>query len=483
MVSPRLLGCAIRSALLLCTALFWLAAEHVGDGSALVLALLVSLIVMTIAATAMAALRSLSGWRWLLASPLAVAAATWLPLFALRPVELYFYPGEAITPMIQLGYDVGDLSRTVAIAGVGCATWSLGFLLGLAALRRADLLNASPLDRLTLRRRAPWIVIALGAMLAGALFIRQGGPAALIHSAGSLHVNQGSGFYGQLGIWMLEGTALYALAVILQGGAAAREARRVLLASAPLAVLSTLALGSRGFIAFGLLAAAVVYLRLRAPRARTVAITVAVALLVAGALEFAAIVRTNAASTDLSTAVGRTFQTPVPAFQTADLSVFDDFVAMQGVVPSSISRLDGSSLLQIPAALAPRALWPGKPQPIDNLVSEYLYPGATAGTPITMQGELYWNFGLPGVALGSLAIGLLMGWSTVLFFRRSALSLVLYAVLYASVFALLTRALGTMTANTAIALVGAGIAVLGASGSSALPFILEPLRRFRSRIA
>jgi hypothetical protein len=447
--------------------LFWLVASRVVAGNqAIALVAMACLIVVTVAVTALAAGRLLPGWRWVVASPLAIAAATWLPLFALRPIELYFYPGEAITPMIQLGYDLGDLSRTVAIAGVGCATWSLGVLFALSALRR----------------RAPWIVIALGTALAGALFMRQGGPAALIHSAGSLHVNQGSGFYGQLGIWMLEGTALYALAVILQGGDQAREARRVLLASAPLAVLSTLALGSRGFIAFGLLAAAVVYLRLRAPRARTVAITVSVALLVAGALEFAAIVRTNAASTDLPTAVGRTFETPVPAFQTADLSVFDDFVAMQGVVPSSISRLDGSSLLQIPAALAPRAVWPGKPQPIDNLVSEYLYPGATAGTPITMQGELYWNFGLPGVALGSLAIGFLMGWSTALFFRRSALSLILYAVLYASVFALLTRALGTMTANTAIALVGAGIAV-AASGPLSLPFVLEPVRRLRSRIA
>jgi oligosaccharide repeat unit polymerase len=312
--------------------------------------------------------------------------------------------------------------------------------------------------------------------------MRQGGPAALIHSAGSLHTNQGSGFYGQLGIWMLIGTALYALATILRGEGPNREARRVLFVSAPLAAACTLALGSRGFIAFGLLAAAVIYLRLRAPQARSVAITIAVALVLAAGLEFTAIVRTNAASTDLGTAVERTVETPVPAFQTADLSVFDDFVAMQGVVPSSISRLDGNSLLQIPAALAPRALWPGKPQPLDNLVTEYLYPGATAGTPITMQGETYWNFGLPGVAIGSLLVGLLMGWSMALLFRREPLSLILYAVLYASVFALLTRALGTMTANTFIALVGAGIAVL-AIGTTGLPALREPLRRLRSRIA
>lgn len=472
---------APQLALVLCAVAFWLVAEGTISGNGLgALVAMVGLVAIAVAIAALATGRRLAGWRWVLASPLAIAAATWLPLFVLRPIELYFYPGEAITPMIQLGYDVGDLSRTVAIAGVGCATWSIGFLFGLRRLRAA---SESPprLDPLPLRQWAPWVVVGFGALLAGALFMRQGGPAALVHSAGSLHTNQGSGFYGQLGIWMLIGTALYALAAILRGEGPNREARRLLFVSAPLAAICTLALGSRGFIAFGLLAAAVVYLRLRAPRARSVAITIAVALVLAAGLEFTAIVRTNAASTDLGTAVERTVETPVPAFQTADLSVFDDFVAMQGIVPSSVARLDGSSLLQIPAALAPRALWPGKPQPLDNLVTEYLYPGAVAGTPITMQGELYWNFGMPGVALGSLLIGVLMGWSMALLFRREPLSLILYAILYASVFALLTRALGTMTANTFIALVGAGVAVVAIG--SARPLLREPVRRLRSRIA
>jgi oligosaccharide repeat unit polymerase len=441
------------------------------------LAAMISLLVLTVAIVAAAAGRLLSGWRWLLASPVAVAAATWLPLFALRPIELYFYPGEAITPMIQLGYDTGDLSRTVAIAGVGCATWSIGFLAVLASLRSSGTKIPS-IEPLHLKRRAPWVVIGLGAMLAGALFMRQGGPSALIHSAGTLHTNQGSGFYGQLGIWMLVGTALYAFAAVLQGQNSGR-AKRVLLVSAPLAVALTLALGSRGFIAFGLLAAAVIYLRMRAPSARAVAATIAVAILLAGALEFAAIVRTNAAATDLKTAVTRTFQTPVPAFQTADLSVFDDFVAMQAVVPSSISRLDGSSLLQIPAALAPRALWPGKPEPLDNMVTEYLYPGQVAGSPITMQGELFWNFGLAGVAIGSLLIGAAMAWSMALLFRRDVLSLMVYAVLYVSVFALLTRALGTMTANTFIALVGVGIATVSIGVA---PPLRGTVKHLRSRI-
>ena len=300
--------------LALCAIVFWLRAGGTISGTGVVtLVAMTCLLVFTVAIVAMAAGRLLSGWRWLLASPVAIAAAAWLPLFALRPIELYFYPGEAITPMIQLGYDTGDLSRTVAIAGLGCATWSIGFLAILASVRSKDV-KMPTLEPLQLRRRAPWVVIGLGAMLAGALFMRQGGPPALIHSAGTLHTNQGSGFYGQLGIWMLVGTALYAFAAVLQEQNNAR-AKRVLLVSAPLAVALTLALGSRGFIAFGLLAAAVIYLRMRTPSARAVAATIAVAVLLAGALEFVAIVRTNAAATDLKTAVTRTFQTPVPAFR------------------------------------------------------------------------------------------------------------------------------------------------------------------------
>lgn len=466
--------------LVLSAAIFWLAADGSLGGSGWTLGMLTGLIVAVIAIAAAAASELLPGWRWVLASPLAMAAATWLALFVLRPLKLYFSPAETITPLLQLGYDTGDLCRTVAIAGIGCATWAVGFLAVLALLRGSRR-EPPPLQPLALRRRAPWLVLAAGAFLAGVLFMRQGGPSALIHSAGSLHTDQGSGFYGQLGIWMLKGVALYSFAVLVQGGRAAGEAKLLLIVSAPLAVASTLALGSRGFIVAGLLAACVVYLRQRAPRARTVALALVVAVSLGAVLKFAAVVRTNAASSDLGTAIERSAKTPIAFFQTSDLSAFDDFAVMQQLVPSSISRLDGESLLQIPAALAPRSLWPGKPQPLDNEVTAYLYPGAVAGTPITLQGELYWNFDLPGVALGALVLGTLMGWSMALLFRRDIFSLLAYAVLYASVFALLTRALGTMTANTVIALVGVGAAAV-AIEPRALRTFGAPLGRLGSRI-
>ncbi len=68
-----------------------------------------------------------------------------------------------------------------------------------------------------------------------------------------------------------------------------------------------------------------------------------------------------------------------------------------------------------------------------------------------------------------------------LLLRRDILSLLLYAVLYASVFALLTRAIGTMTANTVIALVGVGAATL-AIEPRPLRALVVPLGRRTSRI-
>jgi hypothetical protein len=200
--------------------------------------------------------------------------------------------------------------------------------------------------------------------------------------------------------------------------------------------------------------------RFRKPSGRAVLVTVTVALALAVVLEFSAQVRTQGQNNSLATGVQRALDTPMPAWQTGDLSTYDDLVAMQAVIPGSISRMNGRSLAEIPAALAPRALWPGKPPSLDTEVTAYLVPGQTSGSPITMQGELYWNFGLPAIAIGGLALGLLMGSWLFLLFRPEPLALLLYAALFPATYALLTRALGTMTANTVISLVAVVVVVL-----------------------
>lgn len=77
--------------------------------------------------------------------------------------------------------------------------------------------------------------------------------------------------------------------------------------------------------------------------------------------------------------------------------------------------LDGTSFNRLAYALIPRVVWPDKP-----VVSQgawfAVYLGfaeseetTTSVWGITAAGELYWNFGIPGVLLGMLLIGMLMG--------------------------------------------------------------------------
>ena len=455
----------------------WLCAEGVlPQDSTIVFFTLLALISGVIVVTAVESAHLLGSWRWVVVSPLAVATLVWATTFILRPTELYISPRDTIGPLLQLGFSLSDLTRATAIVALGCATWSLGYLGGLmlASNRKPPHL---PSLSFPVSLMSSAFAIGLGVCLAGALFIRQGGPNALINNPGSLHLNKGSAFYGQFGIWVLVGTALYALGGALQGGG--KAAQRVLIVSAPLALLSTLALASRGLAVLGLLGALVIYLRFRTPARRTVAIMAALAVVLAIGLEFAAVVRTYAQETDAWTATVRAVHTPPAAQQVADLSVFDDLLAMQKLIPDSIDWLGGRSLAEIPAALVPRGLWSGKPQSLDNQVASYLYPGATAGTPIAMQGEFFWNFGLIGVAIGCCVLGALLGASMYLLFAGRSLALLFYAVIFASTFPLITRALGTMTANTVIALAGVAIAYFAQRGTLLGPALLarRALRR------
>ena len=149
----------------------------------------------------------------------------------------------------------------------------------------------------------------------------------------------------------------------------------------------------------------------------------------------------------------------------SDLSVFDNLVALEQLVPGSVQRLGGSTLVAVPLAFVPRALWPEKPLPLDQQVTEVLYPGVPAGgSPVGMQGELLWNFGLAGVVLGALIIGALMGLLARARRRiRGPGGYALYAVAIASVVAPLTRAFAPMATNTAMALLGV-LLVAGAMG-------------------
>jgi hypothetical protein len=207
-------------------------------------------------------------------------------------------------------------------------------------------------------------------------------------------------------------------------------------------------------------------LSLRRPgRRHLVAIGIAAVLGVV-ALGFAQQVRNYSASTSTGQAVRIAARTPVGYWFGSDLSTFDNFVALRLLVPGSVEYLDGESLAAIPTAVVPRSVWHGKPAALDVRAASYLYPGSGAAVPVSLQGELYWNAGLPAVAAGMALMGLLMGLFACAGWRVHPGSgwFVLYASALPFTHAFLTRGLATMTANLVFALIGVGTVVVVVGG-------------------
>jgi hypothetical protein len=78
---------------------------------------------------------------------------------------------------------------------------------------------------------------------------------------------------------------------------------------------------------------------------------------------------------------------------------------------------NGESMDYLLYAVIPRFLWPEKPNVTRGpWFDSYINQGALTGDRVnslgqTNQGELYWNFGLPGVVLGMFAIGVLVAFA------------------------------------------------------------------------
>ena len=456
-------------------------------GSAFAFGVALASVTVIVLATAAAAY-DLAGRsvRRLALTPFALAAITWIILFVLRPLELYIWPEHAAISLAQLGFELADLTRGVALAGLGCAAFSAAYLLALRSAHTAS--SRGPTGSFSLSGRRAALVLGAGTVLWLLLFLRQGGPSALLHSPASIRTNQGASFYAFVGVWMVQGTALYSLAAVLTGGG--RTAKRVLWASVALSLLASAALQLRGLLAVAVLAAAAIYILVRGVTRRTAAVG-AVAILLGGAA-FVVAQQVRAYSTMVSTseAVSLTVRTPPHLMLVSDLSTYENLVAMEILVPESIAYLDGETLVAIPQALVPRAIWPDKPETIDARVGAYFYPGVGVGIPITMQGELFWNGGLVVLLLGSLVLGGAFGaLARAGLHVRVGAALVLYAAVFPFTHAALTRSLASATQNVAFVLLGVGLAIVVLDRRSTQALVarlraapglaLAPLRRAR----
>lgn len=447
-------------------------------GDVLLTLVLASVGVTFAVAIAEAHRRAGGSWSAVLASPLAIAVVAWGTIFALRPLELWLWPDATTVALTALGFTFEDLTKTAAIGALGCAAWTLGYLpmLGPAGRPRVPALareQAMPRGHLV----TGVVLLGIGSVLFGALFIRQGGFGVLTSAPGALHNDGQSSGYAVLGVWIVQGVALHALVSWLRGGG--RRAAWLFPLATALAVIAAITMQARGLLFLGVVAGAVIVLCQRTPSRRAVAVTLTAGLIAIPALAFLQQIRTYSQHRSAGDAVQLALHTPPATFQVSDLSVFDNLVALHALVPDSVPRLNGSSLTDVPLAFVPRTLWPGKPQPVDQQVSALLYPGSTAGTPVGLQGELLWNFGLPAVLFGALLVGALMG---VLARARRAIrrpgALIVYGVAVASVVAPLTRALAPMTTNTGLALAGCGL-VAGAM----TPRVQAALARAATRLS
>jgi len=80
---------------------------------------------------------------------------------------------------------------------------------------------------------------------------------------------------------------------------------------------------------------------------------------------------------------------------------------LANIVPSQLPYLDGTSYLETAEFFVPRALWKSKPKGSIVQLTSAIDPGGS-GLAWPEFSEMYANFGLPGVIIGSLLLGALI---------------------------------------------------------------------------
>jgi hypothetical protein len=447
-VTPRLPVAAL-AATTAGAASIWIAAPT-AEGWVLVAAALAT----TGAATIVAEAVRRAGWLGGALSPAGVVALALVILFALRPLALVEDRARATPGLAALGFAPADVLRAEAIGIVGLSCFALPLLALLPARPRP---NASRLPAASSLAVAIAVAAIAGTVLWGTLFLRIGGFHVLLHDPALLHLRQFGGIYGVFGLLLCLGGALVGIA-----GYVWTRSRPVLVAAAAAAscaLAGSICLASRGPLLATMVALAVVVAG-RLSR-RQAALALCGVLVIGIALVLGRAVRERAQTEPVRGAIWGTLRESPLQLIGGDLTDFDHFVALTELVPHRLGWLYGRSLAYVPAAFVPRQLWGSKPRPIDYRLSEQLYEGARAGTPFTLPGELYWNFGAAGVALGMAALGALYGllWRLVAS-GRTAQRHLLAALLVGFTYLLLTRPLAPMVQTTTVAAV-ALFSVLG----------------------
>jgi hypothetical protein len=399
------------------------------------------------------------GWRAALTSPLVVVAMVLIGVFVLRPGSLVADPRTAVRGLIMLGWDWPDLTSTVALATLGFVAFGLAFMLAWRRSEPDDLAEEEVPPERTLIRGA-LVALGIGTALWGALFLSNGGFNALFSDPAQLHLEQFGGGYGVVGYMICLATLLLLLWAWLH--APSRGLAWMLAGATGVCLLAAFGLQTRGPLISTIVAAVViVVLERRVSGRRLVALSLAAVVLVFG-FGYMRIVREYAQHLSLGDAIEAGVRTDPLTVVGGDFSEVEQFVELKQLVPDSLRPLDGRSIWEVPGAFLPRRLWGDKPKPVDFELAEAIYgKDVDAGTPFTLAGELFWNYGVAGVFIGMALLGGLAGlvWGAV---RKHAAGarLVACAMAVGYTYLLLTRPLGPMLLTLAMALGGLLVAAI-----------------------
>jgi hypothetical protein len=135
--------------------------------------------------------------------------------------------------------------------------------------------------------------------------------------------------------------------------------------------------------------------------------------------------------------------------QRVDGKVYIDII-VAGTDSGSVERLWGESLTWFFESFVPRFLWPGKTQPsIGQLFNHEFNLSASRFTfvPTTQLGELYWNFGMAGVIVGMMLIGVVFGQLSSALLDRSGMTLPRFMTLLMATYYLAVRFEGNIASQ------------------------------------
>ena len=114
---------------------------------------------------------------------------------------------------------------------------------------------------------------------------------------------------------------------------------------------------------------------------------------------------------DMRTAVAQKLQatTEVSRFLTSSNEWYEAHVSMYGVLAANVEPRFGYSFYSLLCSVVPRVLWPDRPPDIYLYYSEQVGAIQNQGYSLHHATGWYLNFGIPGVGLGGVVLGLVWG--------------------------------------------------------------------------